>query len=244
MSDSNNQNSPENVNNFTTLSKINVSEHIEKKNGLSYLSWAWAVDQLMRLDPQANWVFREPVIYPDGSMMVHCDITVYGKTMYMFLPVMNYSNKAIINPNAVDINKSMMRCLVKGIAVHGLGLYIYAGEDLPEEEKQAINQQQNQGSQQPNQQQNQHTQQQPVQQQAVNQTNTQQKTIDQRYNDALASIRNAKNPNTLDKAISTFGKTKYNNQIQQACRARADQMGWSTNPAQQNQKANQQAMHH
>lgn len=92
--------------------------------------------------------------------------------------------------------------------------------------------------------QNQNIQQQPVQQQVANQTNTQQKTIDQRYNDALASIRNAKNPNTLDKAISTFGKTKYNNQIQQACRARADQMGWSTNPAQQNQNANQQAMHH
>lgn len=240
MSDSNNQKSPENVNNFTTLSKINVSGHIEKKNGLSYLSWAWAVDQLMRLDPQANWVFREPVIYPDGSMMVHCDITVYGKTMYMFLPVMNYSNKAIINPNAVDINKSMMRCLVKGIAVHGLGLYIYAGEDLPEEEKQAINQQQSQGSQQPNQQQNQNTQQQPVQQQKPKDNRTQ----EQIYNDALIAIKDAPDTKILNIAVKKFKGTLYEVGITNACRARADQMGWPTKQAQQNQNSNQQAMHH
>lgn len=124
----------ESANHFEQLAAISVSGHIEKKNNMSYLSWAWAVDKLMRIDPQANWAFRDPMTFPDGSMMAHCDVTVF-ETMYMFLPVMDYRNKAIANPNAFDINKAMMRCLVKGIAVHGLGLYIYAGEDLPEEEK-------------------------------------------------------------------------------------------------------------
>lgn len=108
----------ESANHFEQLAAINVSGHIEKKNGMSYLSWAWAVDKLMRIDPQANWAFRDPMYFPDGSMMVHCDVTVFGKTMYMFLPVMDHRNKAILKPNAFDINKAMMRCLVKGIAVH------------------------------------------------------------------------------------------------------------------------------
>lgn len=119
-------------NNFETLASINVNDKVEKKGNLSYLSWAWAVDQVMRKDPTANWSFREPMVFQDGTMMVHCDVTVFGKTMYMFLPVMDHRNKAIQNPNAFDINKNMMRCLAKGFAVHGLGLYIYAGEDLPE----------------------------------------------------------------------------------------------------------------
>lgn len=243
MTNPNNQNSSENVNNFSKLAAINVSGHIEKKNGLSYLSWAWAVDQLMRLDPQANWVFREPVIYPDGSMMVHCDITVYGKTMYMFLPVMNYSNKAIANPNAVDINKAMMRCLVKGIAVHGLGLYIYAGEDLPEEQKQATMYEQNQGSQQSHQQQNQNMQQ-PVQQQTTPLKPKDTRTQQQIYNSALAAIQKTEDKSVLLTAAKTFKGTKYETHINNACRARADQMGWPTKQTQQNQNSPQQAMHH
>ena len=121
----------EEVNHFAKLANVNVSQHVEKKQNMSYLSWSWAVDQLMRHDPKANWSFREPMVYPDGTMMVHCDVTAFGKSMYMFLPVMDHRNKAIQNPDAFAINKAMMRCLVKGIAVHGLGLYIYAGEDLP-----------------------------------------------------------------------------------------------------------------
>jgi hypothetical protein len=81
---------------------------------------------------------------------------------------------------------------------------------------------------------------QPVQQQA---NNPQQKPLEQRYQDALVSIRNAKKPETLDKAINTFGNTKFNNQIQQACRARADQMGWSDAPPQQNQNQQPNSMH-
>ena len=80
----------------------------------------------------------------------------------------------------------------------------------------------------------------PAQQQN---SNSQQKSLDQRYQDALVSIRNAKNPATLDKAINTFGNTKFNNQIRQACRARADQMGWSDAPPQQNQNPQPNSMH-
>lgn len=123
----------EHVNRFEELAKINVNEHVEKKAGLSYLSWAWAVDQLMRKDPQANWVFHDPVMYGE-TMMVSCTVTAFGKPMIMHLPVMDHRNQAIKNPDAFQVNKNMMRCLVKCIAVHGLGLYIYAGEDLPESE--------------------------------------------------------------------------------------------------------------
>ena len=210
----------EQVNNFVALSKINVNGHTEKKGKFTYLSWAFAVAEAMKADPQASWNFREPMIFADGTMMVQCDVIMFGKSIYMFLPVMNNMNKAIQNPNAFDVNSAMMRCLVKGIAAHGLGLYIYAGEDLPEEEKQA---QQNQNHQ---------------------QSGQQQKSLDQRYQDALKSIANANNPSTLDKAIDTFGPTKFNDAIQKACQARADQMGWSPTPPPQNQSQQNNQRHH
>lgn len=118
---------------FEKLAAINVNDKLEKKNGLSYLSWAWAVDQLMRHDPAANWTFNEPELFGD-TMMVSCTVTAFGKPVTMHLPVMDHRNKAIHNPDAFDVNKNMMRCLVKAIACHGLGLYVYAGEDLPLEE--------------------------------------------------------------------------------------------------------------
>ena len=118
------------MNHFEQLAKIDVSKHVEKKANLSYLSWAWAVDQIMRQDPTANWVFNEPVMYGE-SMMVSCTVTAFEKPITMHLPVMDNRNQAIKNPDAFQVNKNMMRCLVKGIAAHGLGLYIYAGEDLP-----------------------------------------------------------------------------------------------------------------
>ena len=119
------------VNNFVQLAQINVNEHVEKKANLAYLSWAWAVDQLMRADPAANWEFGEPRMFGE-SMMVYCTVTAFGKPITMHLPVMDHRNQAIKNPDAFAVNKNMMRCLVKAIACHGLGLYIYAGEDLPE----------------------------------------------------------------------------------------------------------------
>jgi hypothetical protein len=118
------------MNHFEQLAKIDVSKHVEKKANLSYLSWAWAVDQIMRQDPTANWVFNEPVMYGE-SMMVSCTVTAFEKPITMHLPVMDNRNQAIKNPDAFQVNKNMMRCLVKAIAGHGLGLYIYAGEDLP-----------------------------------------------------------------------------------------------------------------
>lgn len=129
--------SSEKQNNFIDLSKINVNNHTEKKGKFTYLSWTFAVSEAMKADPETIWTFRDPMVFKDGTMMVHCDVTMFGKSIYMFLPVMNNVNKAIANPNAFDVNSAMMRCLVKAIAAHGLGLYIYAGEDLPEDEKQA-----------------------------------------------------------------------------------------------------------
>lgn len=122
---------------YVRLAQINVGEHIEKKNGLSYLSWTWAIDQLMRQDPMANWEFHEPAIF-GKTMMVSCTVTAFGKPIRMHLPVMDHRNKAIENPDAFAVNKNMMRCLVKAIACHGLGIYIFAGEDLPEGEAEAF----------------------------------------------------------------------------------------------------------
>lgn len=120
------------MNHFIELSNINVSKYVEKKGNLSYLSWAYAVDQLMRQDPTANWEFHEPKMY-GSTMMVSCTVTAFGKPVTMHLPVMDHRNKAVENPDAFVVNKNMMRCLVKAIACHGLGLSIYAGEDLPQE---------------------------------------------------------------------------------------------------------------
>ncbi len=121
-------------NNFLKLSKINVNDHVEKKAGLSYLSWPFAVAELMKADPNANWQFHEPMMFGE-SMMVSCTVTAFCKSMTMHLPVMDHRNQAIKNPDSFQVNKNMMRCLVKAIACHGLGLYIYAGEDLPEQEE-------------------------------------------------------------------------------------------------------------
>lgn len=118
--------------NFTKLAAINVKDKIERKNGLSYLSWAWAVDQLLRNDSGATWSYGDPVKWGE-TIMVFCTVTVFGKQMTAQLPVMDHRNKAIANPDAFAVNTAMQRCLVKAIALHGLGLYIYAGEDLPME---------------------------------------------------------------------------------------------------------------
>jgi hypothetical protein len=120
------------MNNFEKLAKIDVGNYVEKKQNLSYLSWAWAVDQLMRADPMANWTFNRPEAFGE-TLMVSCTVTAFGKPVTMHLPVMDHRNQAIKNPDAFAVNKNMMRCLVKAIACHGLGLYIYAGEDVPME---------------------------------------------------------------------------------------------------------------
>jgi hypothetical protein len=123
---------------YQEIKRINVNEHTEKKGKFTYLSWAWAVDQLLQLDATATWEYKEPV-YFNETLMVFCSVTAFGKTMTAQLPVMNM-NKAIPNPDAFQVNTAMQRCLAKAIALHGLGLYIYAGEDIPDEEEVDLSQ--------------------------------------------------------------------------------------------------------
>jgi Protein of unknown function (DUF1071) len=125
-------------NTYLKFASINVNDKTEKKQNLTYLSWAWAVDQLLRVDPNATWEYEEPKIFGNATMMVFCTVNACGKSMTAQLPVMNHKNQPIPEPDAFQVNTAMQRCLAKAIALHGLGLYIYAGEDLPyEEEKPA-----------------------------------------------------------------------------------------------------------
>lgn len=129
---------------MSDLLKVNVNDHTEKKNNLTYLSWAWAWAEVLKHDPMAEWKAIEypqpdgtlaPCMYVgEGSAMVKTLVTIKGKTQGCMLPVMDHRNKAIKNPDAFAINTAIMRCMTKAISMHGLGLYIYAGEDLPEGE--------------------------------------------------------------------------------------------------------------
>lgn len=128
---------------FERLSKINVNEHVEKKGKFSYLSWAWAWRTLKEHCPDAT--FNKHIFYDDterqvpflfdkntGCCYVMVTVTAGGESHSEILPVLNHQNKPIQNPNSFDVNTSLQRCLVKAIAMHGLGLYIYAGEDVPD----------------------------------------------------------------------------------------------------------------
>ena len=122
--------------NYSELRKINVNDYIERKNGLAYLSWSWAVDQLLQLDSTATWSYGEPRLFGE-TLMVFCTVEAFGKSRTAQLPVMDFRNKAIHNPDAFAVNTAMQRCLAKAISLHGLGMYIYAGEDLPQEDTEA-----------------------------------------------------------------------------------------------------------
>ena len=116
---------------WNTLSSINVNEHTERKGNLTYLSWAWAWAVTKQHYPEANYSFQESEAHTDGTMTVHCTVSIDGLSHEMWLPVMDHRNNAVANPNAFQINTAKMRCLTKGLSMHGLGAYIYAGEDLP-----------------------------------------------------------------------------------------------------------------
>lgn len=142
------------MNAFETLNAINVNDHTEQKNGLTYLSWAWAWAEVMKKYPDAQytimkWEGGKPYTYdPLTGYMVYTTVTIEGITREMWLPVMDGQNKAMMAEpytyktkqgertveaaTMFDINKTIMRCLTKNLAMFGLGLYIYAGEDLPE----------------------------------------------------------------------------------------------------------------
>lgn len=127
---------------FKTLSELNVNEHVEQKGKFSYLSWAWAVSELRKASPAATWEVIKcngvPFCKTECGYFVEVAVTVDGVTLSQIHPVLDNSNKPITAPNAFQINTSIQRCLVKAIALHGLGLYIYAGEDLPEVDEKVI----------------------------------------------------------------------------------------------------------
>ena len=116
---------------YAKLRATNVNAQTEKKGNLTYLSWTWAVDELLQADETATWDFPEPKYYGE-TMMVFCNVTAFGKTIKMQLPVMDNRNNAIANPDSRKISDATMRCLAKCIACFGIGLYIYAGSDLPQ----------------------------------------------------------------------------------------------------------------
>lgn len=122
---------------FEELNKVDVKQHIEKKGGFSYLSWPYAVTELRKRHPTATWravrFEGKPFLQTaENGCFVEVEVTVDGVSLSQVHPVLDHRNKPIPIPNAFDINTSLQRALVKAIALHGLGLYIYAGEDLPE----------------------------------------------------------------------------------------------------------------
>jgi len=124
------------------LLATNVNGHLEKKNGLSYLSWAWAWAEALKADADATYKVEmfDGKCFMDinGTAMVFVTVTMFKKPMTCQLPVMDYRNKAIPNPDAFAVNTAIMRCMTKALALHGLSLYIYAGEDLPEEGRSVV----------------------------------------------------------------------------------------------------------
>ena len=125
---------------FTELNGINVNDKTDNKGGLTYLSWAWAWGELKKKHPDAVYTVYENDkgwnYHTDGRYAwVKTGVTVEGIEHIEYLPVMDYKNKSIPADRitAFDVNKTIQRSLTKAIARHGLGLYIYAGEDLPDE---------------------------------------------------------------------------------------------------------------
>ena len=123
---------------WKTLSSINVNDHTKQKGDLTYLSWAWAWSTLMEHYPDSSYTYSPPSFLENGTCEVNVSVTVKEKTHSMWLPCMDNRNKSLVNPSSRDISDARMRCLVKAIAMHGLGAYIYAGEDLPQAVQNAV----------------------------------------------------------------------------------------------------------
>ena len=125
---------------FEDVMKINVNDKTEKKGNLTYLSWAWAWSEFKKIYPEATYEVKKfdglPYVHDsDTGYMVYTSVTAEGMTYEMWLPVMDSRNKTLMNATMFDINKTIMRCLAKNLAMFGLGLYIYAGEDIPDDEQ-------------------------------------------------------------------------------------------------------------
>ena len=145
---------------FAELYSLDVNKYVEKKQGLSYLSWSFAWAEFKKVFPDATYEVKKDesgrCYFGDEGIgyMVYTSVTAGGLTYEMWLPVMDNNNKALklngytyatrngektVEPISMfDINKAVMRCLVKYLAMFGLGLYIYAGEDLPEDIKEYV----------------------------------------------------------------------------------------------------------
>lgn len=128
---------------FETLNAINITDKVEQKNKFNYLSWAWAWGEVKKLYPDTTYVVYENAngwnYHTDGrTAWVKVGVTINGLEHIEMLPVMNYNNNSIPleKITSYDVNKAIQRALTKAIARHGLGLYIYAGEDLPESDAQ------------------------------------------------------------------------------------------------------------
>ena len=125
------------TNYFTELDQVDVTKHIEKKGKFSYLSWAYAVRELKKRHPSATWIVHEygekgvPFVATECGYFVKVTVIVNDVEMTQVHPVLNHQNQPIPAPNSFQINTSIQRCLAKAIALHGLGLHLYAGEDLP-----------------------------------------------------------------------------------------------------------------
>lgn len=122
---------------FLDVYKIDVNDKTEKKGNLTYLSWAWAWAEFKKVYPNAQYEVKKfnglPYLKEEGvGAIVYTEVTAGGITYEMWLPVMDSRNQTVLNPKMTEINKTIMRCLTKNLAMFGLGLYIYAGEDLPE----------------------------------------------------------------------------------------------------------------
>lgn len=129
---------------FNVLNAVNVGDKAEKKNGLTYLSWAWAWGEIKKRHPEATYTIyenKDGLFYhhDDKTAWVKTGVTVNGIEHIEYLPVMDYRNQSIpiAKITSFDVNKAIQRSLTKAVARHGLGLYIYAGEDLPEEDGNA-----------------------------------------------------------------------------------------------------------
>tara|TARA_R100000458_G_C8222883_1_gene206699 strand:- start:3 stop:683 length:681 start_codon:yes stop_codon:yes gene_type:complete len=135
---------------FETLNKINVNEFTEKKGRFTYLSWSDAITEVLKVYPDTTWEVHEfyvqqedgalytgaqPYMKTDAGCFVKVSVTIENLSRTQIHPVLDNRNQPILNPNAFQINTSILRCLTKCLSLFGLGLYIYRGEDLPDEEK-------------------------------------------------------------------------------------------------------------
>ncbi len=139
---------------FERLSALNVNSKVEKKNGLTYLSWAYAWSEVKKQCPDATYLIGETDYDEALGFMCHTAVTIEGETLEMWLPVMDgknqamkkqpysyqtrYGEKQVAQATMFDINKTIMRCLVKNLAMFGMGIYIYSGDDLPEADVEEV----------------------------------------------------------------------------------------------------------